>query len=748
MTQIDRTTEHFNAVVRVVVDLDVVDEGAGTDALEGDAVQLVLIVHLEAGEADLRVGDGTGGVVGRGAAEQARRAFAGLFTIDRAAGSGGVGTGIDRRAAVQHQTAPLTLGVHTGRAFNVRTGGEDDRRRCRTVRAQLRTAGHDDVVGTSRTEDRHTRIDRQRGFDAGRQRAGRIGAAVDADEDRTDQLVHVAAGQAQVGGDVAGDLADAGTVDGFSGFRGARRAAGVFEQIEGPARSPVGSGDLVIGESADVIDIFKPAVGTIHVERRHGLLGRAGEHAVQRVVDHGIVRTGQEPVRQVHRIAGALVEIVHAVQNDRLDVQRIGRRTDAGEGGVLVDVDTVVAEVGHDTVIETAGRTFTDQHALVTVVRARTVAVTDQGEVRDHRVGTRLEIVRRVVAAAVVELETLVAGRTLADQHELGAAAPAIGVVHGVVVIAGQHQVTQIDRTAEHLDTVVRVVVDLDVVDLGAGTDALEGDTVQLVLIVHLEAGEADLDVIQDAGVVGCIGAAEQARRAFAGLFAIGRTADRRGVRTGIDRSTAIDDQAAPQALVVLADRTFNVLAGGEDDRRILCALRFDARAASHHDVVGTGRAEQRGTSADRQGGASAAAAGGAVIGTHEGRARDDHAGIRGDRRVGRDVAGDFTGIDGDVAIGDGGFADRTRAAAAGRDQIDRLTAGRRVTAAARGRARVFGTRRGDGCIRARCKERAGRGHKQELAEIVLHRHGRPPRGMNLDHGGTGVFRPSRLGRG
>ena len=274
--------------------------------------------------------------------------------------------------------------------------------------------------------------------------------------------------------------------------------------------------------------------------------------------------------------------------------------------------------------------------------------------------------------------------------------------------------------------------MDLDEIDFGTIADALEGDAVQLVLIVHLEAGIADLDITQDARAVGRVVAAEQAGGAFAGLFAIGRAADRGGVRTMVDRCAAIDDQTAPLTLVILAHRALDVRARGEDDRAVGGADGLDARTAGDHDVVGAFSAEQRGAGADFQRDRCAACAGVILLGgrtiveADKGRTGDDDASIGGDHRVLRDIAGDFAGIDRHIAIGHRGLADRTGAAAAGRDEVNgglATTATTTTATATRRRAQVIATGRGDGRIRTRRKERARGGHKQELAKVLLHRH-------------------------
>src|SRR3546814_11323984 len=88
MLLVDGAAEPFDAVVRAVVDLDIVDGRAGADARQSDAVQLIARRNLEARIADLHVADAAAIVVGRGAAEKgvARSDFDRTLTADAADG--------------------------------------------------------------------------------------------------------------------------------------------------------------------------------------------------------------------------------------------------------------------------------------------------------------------------------------------------------------------------------------------------------------------------------------------------------------------------------------------------------------------------------------------------------------------------------------------------------------------------------------------------------------------------------------
>src|SRR3546814_9099216 len=60
------------------------------------------------------------------------------------------------------------------------------------------------------------------------------------------------------------------------------------------------------------------------------------------------------------------------------------------------------------------------------------------------------------------------AGRPLRDDRELDEALIALVAVEIVVIIAGQREIFEVRAAAEHLDPVVRAVVDLDVIERGA----------------------------------------------------------------------------------------------------------------------------------------------------------------------------------------------------------------------------------------------------------------------------------------
>src|SRR3546814_19345542 len=113
MLLVDGAAEPFDAVVRAVVDLDIVDGRAGADARQSDAVQLIARRNLEARIADLHVAHAAAIVVDRGAPHTgvARTAIARPLTADPAAGH--IADQVPERTPAQHaEHAPQAH--HTG----------------------------------------------------------------------------------------------------------------------------------------------------------------------------------------------------------------------------------------------------------------------------------------------------------------------------------------------------------------------------------------------------------------------------------------------------------------------------------------------------------------------------------------------------------------------------------------------------------------------------------------------------------
>ena len=98
----------------------------------------------------------------------------------------------------------------------------------------------------------------------------------------------------------------------------------------------------------------------------------------------------------------------------------------------------------------------------------------------------------------------------LADD-ELDESAVAVRPVDGVVADARDHQMVDRGRSAERLDTVVDVVVDLDVAQRGARPHGLKRDPVQLVRGRHPVARVLNANAADDPGVVHVVGAAVEA---------------------------------------------------------------------------------------------------------------------------------------------------------------------------------------------------------------------------------------------
>ena len=69
MAGIDGTAKELHAIIQVVVNLNVVHRGAGTDTLEGDAIELVFRVDIGAGITHDHVGQDAGVVIGLVAAK-------------------------------------------------------------------------------------------------------------------------------------------------------------------------------------------------------------------------------------------------------------------------------------------------------------------------------------------------------------------------------------------------------------------------------------------------------------------------------------------------------------------------------------------------------------------------------------------------------------------------------------------------------------------------------------------------------
>src|SRR5262249_53917992 len=119
---VDRATEPLEGVVEAPVGLEVVEDGAAADAVLGEDVQLVVRAQLDARELDAGVGEEPAVVVRVGAAERDTRESLGETL---AAGA------VDRRPAVEHETAPVAL--EPGARGLVAREEERMRRRARAI---------------------------------------------------------------------------------------------------------------------------------------------------------------------------------------------------------------------------------------------------------------------------------------------------------------------------------------------------------------------------------------------------------------------------------------------------------------------------------------------------------------------------------------------------------------------------------------------------------------------------------------
>ena len=196
---------------------------------------------------------------------------------------------------------------------------------------------------------------------------------------------------------------------------------------------------------------------------------------------------------------------------------------------------------------------------------------------------------------------------SLNAEPELVRAVVALVDVEGVVLVEHQRDVAGVDRATEELDAVVGVGEDLHVVDLRAVADTAEGEAVDFAARGVDVASVADDHVADRAAVVGRIIAAvfdhvgptvrievSGSRRleAFDPVFlrAVRNTADG-------DRGIAKDHHAAPasvgrgcrrfgdESVTVDIGLGFKLqfVGGGEDDRLLGGAGRFDLRAANDH---------------------------------------------------------------------------------------------------------------------------------------------------------------------
>src|SRR5690606_18653010 len=129
----------LDPVVLVEVHLDVFDDRAAPDALEGDAVELVVGTELDAGKLHAQVAKDARTVVGIDAAVEPRLAFADADTAGQ----------VDRGAAVDDQTTPVAATPLTHGLIR----RHHDRRIGPSIRNDLRPALDDERAARGRLAD-------------------------------------------------------------------------------------------------------------------------------------------------------------------------------------------------------------------------------------------------------------------------------------------------------------------------------------------------------------------------------------------------------------------------------------------------------------------------------------------------------------------------------------------------------------------------------------------------------------------
>ena len=97
----------------------------------------------------------------------------------------------------------------------------------------------------------------------------------------------------------------------------------------------------------------------------------------------------------------------------------------------------------------------------------------------------------------------------LTYQYVLHVTLEAIVPVDAVILNVGQNQVFNAYRTTEELNTVIRIRVNLDVVNSGTRTYTTKRDTVQLVVQRDFKTAELYANVAQDTRVVFRVSAPE-----------------------------------------------------------------------------------------------------------------------------------------------------------------------------------------------------------------------------------------------
>ena len=152
MLGIYRAAEELHAIVEVVVDLYVVNYGGVAHPLKGNAVQLVFLIDVGAGEAHADIAQHAGVVAAVGAAEDAG---VGLPLLGAGVGAaiGSLRAVVDGRIAVDDQAAPKAAVIALHIAHHLPLGGEDDGLLGAAIRHQGAASVDDQKVLRSAADD-------------------------------------------------------------------------------------------------------------------------------------------------------------------------------------------------------------------------------------------------------------------------------------------------------------------------------------------------------------------------------------------------------------------------------------------------------------------------------------------------------------------------------------------------------------------------------------------------------------------
>ena len=236
--------------------------------------------------------------------------------------------------------------------------------------------------------------------------------------------------------------------------------------------------------------------------------------------------------------------------------------------------------------------------------RVRTVGRNNAGQVNEVRL--RIETARHhvcpklvglaAVGADAIRLDAVVSiGRRLDHECIAHRALPAFVEVDGIVIDIDRSVIGHVDRAAEHLDTVIKHRVDLEVGHRGAATHSAKGNAVKLVAVTHGGAGVLDDNVVEAARAVLVVRPAVvvfvRASGPFRSHIALANQSEIHtagaGVGALVGDAEAVDDHAPPLLIVFRSYGTVHIGHGGEGDRRRRRTNRHQLRAAvDHHELV------------------------------------------------------------------------------------------------------------------------------------------------------------------